>query len=474
MSNVDVVLTDTRLWARSESTHWDGPPSIVPASDGSSFVVGEQLRPQYPAVSMVRMAEADRIAFAPSLAPPILDAWAVTIGAVLTNLRLPSPCEELTIVGPSEWGRRRRAAVASGARRMVSRVNVDSLAVRAASLGASTAQQQRIAVLELNPLSTTVSLIGRSGQDIWTQACEHEPAVGLADVEEGHGLPGVVDVIARLLAGQPPSHLLALGISDPNLLEALSAALAQQCGFPVDVRPLTGVDLVRGARPGMSMPAAATAQLPPPEYASLHERAIATQPPRSSRRTLVYAAAAAVVVLIVVAAGVAIALSGSGSKTSAASTTTSSVAPSSAVSTGPPTPQAFGRLQVQIPAGWHIAAQVGDRVDLSPDNGARERITLMQKSLTLGAGIDDVADSLDAQIARRPAGQVSALQRNAVFAGRSGLSYQEFPGDGSAVRWQILVDADLEVSVGCQYLQGKWAPLTGTCEQFVQNVTITQ
>ncbi len=474
MSNVDVVLTDTRLWARSESTHWDGPPSIVPASDGSSFVVGEQLRPQYPAVSMVRMAEADRIAFAPSLAPPILDAWAVTIGAVLTNLRLPSPCEELTIVGPSEWGRRRRAAVASGARRMVSRVNVDSLAVRAASLGASTAQQQRIAVLELNPLSTTVSLIGRSGQDTWTQACEHEPAVGLADVEEGHGLPGVVAVIARLLAGQPPSHLLALGISDPSLLEALSAALAQQCGFPVDVRPLTGVELIRGARAGMPTPAAAAAQLPPPEYASLHEQAIATQPPRSSRRTLVYAAAAAVVVvLVLIAAGVAIALSGSGAKTTAASTTTTS-APGSPVSRGPATPQTFGRLQVQIPAGWHIASQVGDRVDLSPDNGARERITLMQKSLTPGAGVDDVADSLAAQIARRPAGQVSSLQRNAVFAGRSGLSYEEFPGDGSTVHWQILVDADLEVSVGCQYLQGKWAPLEAPCERFVQNLVITQ
>ena len=186
-STVDVVLTDTRLWARSEWTHWDGPPSILPASDGASFIVGEQLRPQYPAVSMVRLAGADRIAFAPSL-PPVTDAWAVTLGAVLTNLRLPTPCEQLTIVGPSEWGRRRRAAMETAARRLVSRVTVEPLARRAASLGSSTAQQQRIAVLELNPLTTTVSLIGRSGHDTWVEACEHEPAIGLADVEEGHGL----------------------------------------------------------------------------------------------------------------------------------------------------------------------------------------------------------------------------------------------------------------------------------------------
>jgi len=476
MSTVDVVLSDTRLWARSESTHWDGPPSIVPASDGRSFVVGEQLRPQYPAVSMVRLAAADRIAFARTQLPPITDAWAVTFGAVLTNLSLPAPCEQLTIVGPSEWGRRRRAAVQAAAQRMVQRVSMEPLALRAASLGASTAQQQRIAVLELNPLSTTVTLVGRSGQETWIEACEHEPVVGLADVEEGHGLPGVVAAIARLLAGRAPTYLLAVGVSDQGLLEALSATLAQQCGFPVDVRPLSGVELIRGAHPGMSMPPSATAVLPPMEFDSLHEHAIATHPPET-RRNLVYLGIAAVVVLIVIAAGVAIALStGSKPKPTAAPTVTAISSPATATATSatPQPPQSFGRLQIQIPAGWHIAKQVGDRVDLSPDDGARQRITVLQKTLTAGAGIDDVANSLDVQIARRPAGQVSELRRNAVFGGRPGLSYEEFPGDGTTVRWQILVDSGLEASIGCQYAQSDWQALSGPCEEFVQDLKITQ
>ena len=476
MSTVDVVLSDARLWARSESTHWDGPPSIVPASDGTSFVVGEQLRPQYPAVSMVRLAAADRIAFSRSQLPPITDAWAVTVGAVLTNLSLPTPCEQLTIVGPSEWGRRRKAAVEAAARRMVQRVSIEPLARRAASLGASTAQQQRIAVLELNPLSTTVTLVGRSGQDTWIEACEHEPVVGLADVEEGHGLPGVVAAIARLLAGQPPTYLLAVGVSDKGLLEPLSAALARQCGFPVDVRPLSGVELIRGAHPGMSMPPAPTALMPPMEFDSLHERAIATHPPET-RRNAWYIGIAAAAVLVVIAVGVVIALtSGSKSTPTAAPASTAVPSPPAVTTTSAPPqpPRTFDRLQIQVPSGWHVSKQVGDNVSLSPDDGSRQRITIAQKLLTAGAGVDDVANSLDVQIKRSPTGKVSDLRRNAVFGGRPGLSYEEFPGDGTTVRWQVLVDSGLEASIGCQYPQDNWQALSSTCEQVVQDLKITQ
>lgn len=477
MSTVDLVLTDTRLWARSESTHWDGPPSIVPASDGRSFVVGEQLRPQYPAVSMVRMAAADRIAFPPTL-PPVADAWAVTLGAVLTNLHLATPCEQLTIVGPSAWGRRRRAALETAARRLVSQVTIEPLARRAASLGTSTAQQQRIAVLELDPLSTTVSLIGRSGQDTWIEACEHEPALGMADVDEGYGLPGVVGVIARLLAGRPPSHLLVVGVTDQGLLDALSATLAEQCGFPVDVRPLSGVELVRGVHPGMPMPMARADRVPPVEFDSLHEHALAVQPPRQGPNRLLLVAAAVIVVLLV-AVGVTIALTRSSSTHTTATSTTApgSAAPATnsaaATSSGRPSPQTFGRVQALIPPGWRISSQVGDRVDLSPNDGTRQRITLMQKALTQGASLDEVADSLDAQIQRRPVGQVGQLQRNVVFGGRTGLSYEETPGDGTTVRWQILVDSGLEASIGCQYEQGEWQSLAPPCEQFVSDLHIT-
>ncbi|RDI52664.1 type VII secretion-associated protein [Nocardia mexicana] len=471
MSTVELVLTDTRLWARSEATHWDGPPSIVPASDGTSFVVGEALRPQYPAVSVVRLADADRIAF-PAL-PTLADAFAVLFGAVLTNLRLTGPCERLTVLAPSDWGRRRRAAVEAAASRLVADVTVEPLALRAVSLGASTAQHQRIAVLELNPLSTTVTLVGRSGSNTWIDACEHEPTVGLADAQDGPGLDAVGAVVARLLAGQTPTYLLAVGISDPALLEALRTAIAGQCGFPVDVRPVAGTELIRGSQP-LGHPAQPSrygpAAPPPVEWdAPLREHAVAAQPPRS-RRTLVTVGAAAAVVALVVAVGVAVLLTRSSGGTTAAPPATQQAAPP----TARPTPQTFGRVQTPIPAGWRIASQNDNRVDLSPDSGARQRITLTQKDLAPGSSVDEVARTLEAQIQRRPAGTVTDLRRDPAFGGRPGLSYEEFPPDGTTVRWQVIVDSGLQVSVGCQYPSDSWQPIATPCEQLVRDMRITR
>ncbi|MBF6171351.1 type VII secretion-associated protein [Nocardia blacklockiae] len=472
MPAVELVLTDTRLWARSEATYWNGPPSIVPASDGVSFVVGEALRPQYPAVSVVRLADADRIAF-PAL-PTTADAFAVVFGAVLTNLQLPGPCDRLTVVAPSEWGRRRRAAVQTAASRLVADVSVEPLALRAVSLGASTAQHQRIAVLELNPLSTTVTLVGRSGSDTWIDACEHEPTAGLTDPPEAIGA-----VVARVLAGQTPTYLLALGVPDPTHLDALRAAIAAQCGFPVDVRPITGDELIQGAPPvPQAMHYRPGTEQPTPERGpgrgydrDAPLRSLAAQSPRSRRNTFLLAAAAAVVVAIAV--GVAVVMGTRSDEPAVAAQTTGATPSGSAPVTGRSTPQVFGRVEVRIPPGWRVASQSDTRVDLMPEDGARQRMTLTQKTLAPGSGVEEVARTLEAQIQRRPPGTVSDLRRDPTFGGRPGLSYEEFPPDGTTVRWEVIVDSGLQVSIGCQYPSGSWEPLAGACEQFVHDVQLS-
>ncbi|WP_156959399.1 type VII secretion-associated protein [Nocardia sp. BMG51109] len=471
MSTVELVLTDTRLWARSETTYWNGPPSIVPASDGASFVVGEALRPQYPAVSVVRFAEADRIAY-PTM-PTAADAFAVLLGAVLTNLRLPGPCERLTVLAPSEWGRRRRAAVRAAATRLAAEVTVEPLALRAVALGASTAQGQRIAVLEPNPLTTTVTLVGRSGARLWIDACEYEPAVGLTDAGDGPGLAAIAAVVARLLAGQTPTYLLAVGISEPHLLEGLRAAITAQCGFPVDVRPVAGADLIRGAQvpaalPQPGPPAGRAIEPPPDREASLREHAIAARPPR--RRAPMLLLGAAVVVLAVVV-GVAVLLTRSPDDT-AADTRAATSAPAATPDARAVT-RTFGRVRVPVPGGWHVASRSDARADLMPDDGARRRITLAQTDLTPGAGIDDVARTLESQMRRRPTGTVTDLHRTSDPNGRPGLSYDEYPPDGTTVRWQVVVDSGLQVSVGCQYPSGDWQPMAGPCAQVANDLRIT-
>ncbi|NKY48169.1 type VII secretion-associated protein [Nocardia cerradoensis] len=465
MSTVDLILTDSRLWARSESTHWDGAPSVVPASDGTSLVVGEPLQPPSPAVSVVRLAAADRIAFVPML-PTVADAFAAIFGAVLTNLRLPTACERLTVVSPSEWGTRRRAALEAGARRLVGEISVEPLALRVAGLSASTSQQQRIAVVELNSLTTTVTLTGRSGTETWIEACEYEPTIGSADLAEGRGVEAVVDVVDRLLGGRKPSYLVVVGAADPTLLDAMRAELSRRYGFGVDLRAMSGVDLVRG---GPAMPAAAEpAQFAPqtPWVGSLHEHAAATAPPPKRRTPLLIGAAVVAVVVAAVVAAVVLTRSGDESPTAQPTAARPSAVASPTAAPAPPA-ETFGRVGAVIPAGWHITNRSGARVDISPNDGARERISLVQKDLAPGSGVEDVAATLETQIAKRPAGTVGPLQRNVIFGGRPGLSYEETPGDGTTVRWQVLVDSGLQVSVGCQYPTGDWQPIAAVCEKFV-------
>ncbi|MFF0452372.1 type VII secretion-associated protein [Nocardia africana] len=464
MSTVDLILTDSRLWARSESTHWDGAPSVVPASDGASLVVGEPLQPPSPAVSVVRLAAADRIAFVPVL-PTVADAFAAIFGAVLTNLRLPTACERLTVVTPSEWGTRRRAALGAGARRLVGEIGVEPLALRVAGLSASTSQQQRIAVVELNPLTTTVTLTGRSGTQTWIEACEYEPTIGSADLAEGRGVEAVVDVVDRLLGGRKPSYLVVVGAAEPTLLDAMRAELSRRYGFGVDLRAMSGVDLVRG---GPTIPPTAEpAQFAPqtPWVGSLHEHAAATAPPPKRRTPLLIGAAVSAVV-VAAAAAVVLTRSGGESHTAEPTGTHPSAVTSPSAAPAPPA-ETFGRVGAVVPAGWHTTDHTAARVDFSPNDGARERISLVQKDLAAGSGIEDVAAALETQIAKRPAGTVGPLRRNVIFGGRPGLSYEETPGDGTTVRWQVLVDSGLQVSVGCQYSTGGWQPMAAVCEKFV-------
>ncbi len=469
MPTVDLILTDSRLWARSETTHWDGAPSVTPASDGASLIVGEPLQPPYPAVSVVRLADADRIAFAPVL-PTVADAFAAVFGTVLTNLHLPAPCARLTVVSPSEWGARRRRALEAGARRLVGDIAVEPLALRVAALSASTSQQQRIAVVELSPLATTVTLAGRSGTDTWIEACEHEPTVGSADLTEGRGVEAVTDVIDRLLGGHKPSYLVVVGVSDTALLGALREDLTRRYGFGVDLRTMSGLDLIRGGPAGPSATRGAPYEPAAPWTGSLHDHAAAIQPPRQ-RRNPIYLVAAAVIAVIVVGVAVAVALTRSGSDPSTASgSATRTIAPASARPGAPA--ETFGRVRAQVPAGWHVTNHSDTRVDLSPDNGARERISMVQKELPAGSGIDEVAVALDARIAERPPGSMSPLQRGVVFGGRPGLSYEEHPADGTTVRWQVMADSGMQVSVGCQYPADSWSQLAAVCEKFVGDLLI--
>jgi type VII secretion-associated protein (TIGR03931 family) len=194
---------------------------------------------------------------------------------------------------------------------------------------------------------------------------------------------------------------------------------------------------------------------------SLHERAGAGRLSRR-RRTPLVVGAAAVVLVAAVAAGVVALLHDSNIRT---------VGPARSSATPAPAALTFGRVRVALPAGWQVAAQTDTRVDLTPDDGARQRITIVQQSLAPGASLDDVADTLAAEITSHH--DATGLRRNTVVGGRTGVAYEEHPTDGTTVHWQVLVAPALQVSIGCQSLPIAWQTLTPACETVIGDLRVT-
>ncbi|WP_280234017.1 type VII secretion-associated protein [Nocardia cyriacigeorgica] len=475
MTAVELTLTETRLWARSSNTHADLPPSVAPGSDGTSLVVGEPLVPQSMACSAVQLLTADRIAYLPSLPSPV-DAMSAVFGRMLAELRVPAPCERLTIVTPTEWGTRRRSDIETAASRLASEVEFHSAALRAVAADTRN-RDRRTVVIEFGPLSTTATSIiyGQQGPEI--EACEHEPNLAAVEiVPDSSGSSELRALLERLLAGRSADSALLIGGFDPSFLELIGSAVTEVSGPDTELRTVASADLARNKQnEATHYPTAAIPQLPQTEWLQpLRERAAATRPPRS--RTPVYIGAAAVAAILIAGVGAAVVLNrpgdDGGSATAVAhsstdtETSSSAVVPTAAPTTAKTAPEShtIGNVRFEVPAGWRITdAAGGSRIYLVPEDGTKARITLTQKQVVPGVGYEQVAANLEAQIKQRPEGTMSPLRRDVVFGGRSGLAYTERPDDGSQVDWHVIVEHSTQVGIGCQYQTGGQDTTTQLC-----------
>ncbi|MGW5385253.1 type VII secretion-associated protein [Nocardia sp. NPDC003963] len=480
MAVVEIALTETRLWAWSANTHTDLTPSVVPSGDGRSLVVGEPLAPPSIAVSPVQLVTADRIAYDPGMPTPA-EALTAVFGHTLAQLRIPTPCERLTVVHPTEWDPHRLAVLEAAARRHSGHVTLETIAVRAVTTG-QRIRDARTVVLEFGPLSTTASTVVPTEHGPRLEYCEHEPVLAAAEIAaEEAGVESFDALLERLLHGCRVSAVIVVGRTDAGFLDRIGAAIADRCGG-AELVVVAGTDLVRiprsepgEHRPGLPPAAAESEWLQP-----LRERAAATRPPRS--RTPVYLGAAAVaVVAVLVAGGIGIArLSGGGSDAvAAAPSTTSGPGPGDTATTGAEPgagPVTFGALRLTIPGGWRAkdsSAASGQRLELVPNAGPRARITVIQQPVAADVGYEQIAADLEAQIAKRPTGSVSAVRRDVVFAGRPGLAYSEHPEDGSTVDWHVIVEHSIQISIGCQYQTGGQDSITPICEDLANSLDVT-
>ncbi|GAA5067413.1 type VII secretion-associated protein [Nocardia callitridis] len=481
MSTVELVVTDTRIWARGATTHWDVPPSVVLASNGVDLVVGEPVTPPTQVSSAVQFVPGDGLALLPRV-PSVLDALSAVFATVLHNLGVQPPCERILLVCSTEWGATRRGLLERAARQFAQRVDFEDMAVRAVAADHGTSHSRRTLVLEFATLTTTVTAVIRGHEGVHIESCEHEPTLALPEIigPESPGLGKLHGLLGRMVDGQSTDLVQAVGLGDPSSVEVVRSAVEQICGPGVELRPVTGPDLVRGRRPEpheqpqptMAMPRATEWMQP------LRERAAAQQP---ERKPLGFVLAGVGVLVLVVAVVLGVVLVGGSDKP--ATTATAAEATTHPSSVAPTTPdsgtsETFGRLRFQVPEGWQVAApsdqQQTSHVVLTPTDGTRQRITVTQTPLDPDFGYDQVAAQLETQMAQRPRGVLGELRRDVVFGGRSGLAYTERPGDGSTVRWHVLLEYGVQASVGCQYVGDGWPQLETSCEEFGNSVHVTE
>ncbi|MFG1794346.1 type VII secretion-associated protein [Nocardia sp. NPDC049149] len=491
MSAVQLVVTATRVWARGATTHWDMPPSVVLGSNGFDLVVGQSLTPPTQVSSAVQYVSAEAIALLPRT-PSVVDALSAVFATVLENLRVTTPCDRITLICPTEWGGARRAVLDQAARRFTAEVAFEELAVRAVAVDAGTSHSRRTLVLEFGALSATASAVIRGHQGVYVEACEHEPNLALAEVHpDSRGFTELCGLIARLVDGRPVDLAQAVGVTDQRTVEVLRAAVQRTCGPGVELRSVAGPDLVPGRQTEPIRPSEVPPALPQPEWMQpLRERAAQQSGRRGSGYVSAVVAAVAVVAVAVIVGVVFLNRSDappvagptsmpvpSGTAATSGPESPGSAPPSNSIVPPTDTATTVGRLRFQVPNGWHVGStpDVSNkyRVDLSPDDGARLRITVTH-TLVPGVSYEQLASRLEDQISQRPSGVLSELQRDVRYGGRPGLAYTEHPGDGSTVRWHVLLENGVQVSVGCQYAGDSWPALSTTCDQFGGSLRVIQ
>lgn len=115
------------------------------------------------------------------------------------------------------------------------------------------------------------------------------------------------------------------------------------------------------------------------------------------------------------------------------------------------------RTSLEVPADWRRndlgsgdaqPADASRTVFVDPNNG--RRILLVQSQVRSDSSLATVATSLNNRIRQRGDDVVTEFSPATRFMGREVISYREAPASGSAIRWYVLVDDGLQVSIGCQ------------------------
>lgn len=139
-----------------------------------------------------------------------------------------------------------------------------------------------------------------------------------------------------------------------------------------------------------------------------------------------------------------------------------------------PTPTTFlveGRIALEVPAQWpvrRIAAGPGSaRVAVTSPSDPQVALHVTQSPVA-GETLDGTAESLQRAIDAEPPGVFVDFNPSGLSAGRPAVTYREVRV-GHDIRWTVLLDGSVRISIGCQSRPGGEETVRSVCEQAVRS-----
>jgi type VII secretion-associated protein (TIGR03931 family) len=136
-----------------------------------------------------------------------------------------------------------------------------------------------------------------------------------------------------------------------------------------------------------------------------------------------------------------------------------------------------GRVALTVPANWPVQRVIGGpgsaRVQVTSPSDPEVALHVTQSPLSdttqeKQEALQGTAERLRRAIDAEPAGVFVDFDPSAVSVGRSAVTYREVRA-GHQVRWTVLLDGAVQISIGCQSRPGSEDGVREVCEQAVRS-----
>lgn len=482
-------MTTTAFTLTPGSVHvrWGGNVRSVPAlavDGGNGRVYGAPARDAPDPIDVTALVDAAAVGTETELALLLSGL----VGHAATVVGAPG-ADRAFAVHPTWWNERRRDLFVTAVRQVAADAIPVPIAV-AARCAAGTAAHERCVVLEFAARGVTAVRVGSAGLD--GSAVERVARDPDLSVHSSDAAARLASLLMSVSDGPGPDAVLVTGgPGEPSGVELL-ALVDDLVGAGQQVVPVAASEMLvsltgSGAVGPVPAPVISSAATSVPDEQTLpwlREVRARPDPSRAGhgRRNAMFVAG--VVIPALLAGAVFLwAFSGAG-REDAESSSRSEAGAAETVPVGDADPQdpdrapskqfGLGRVRLELPGDWRIrdpeTAHSG-RVELVPAGGADRRIVVAYRVLADGIDEQDVASELAVRAGER-APVIRDLDADTTFADRKVVSYLEVPDEYSVVRWSVMAFPGLQVSVGCQYLEGEWRRIRSECEQAVHTLRI--